>query len=698
MKETHDPSHAPPEGERSIHWWLTTLIALFAVGILIRHAASYLPYIMDDALISLRYARRLIEGHGLTWSGTEHVEGYSNLLWILACAALGRFGVDLIDSTRILGILSSIAAIAAVIHAYPPRRTDRGLPAFVGTLALALSGSIAIWSIGGLEQAFLSGLLAWAMVWCYPLLNEGEGFSLRTVVRPAIPLALICLTRPDGALFTAAACFGLLAARGFRAGVIKAAVLLAVIPFLAYAGQLMFRLIYYGGWVPNSALAKVSFSTRRVSEGLGYVAGGVWLLGLLVPSFWVYRAGSGETIVLRRARFLTVPFVLWTVYVIFIGGDNFVGRRHLTPLVVLLALMAAETFRALLLKKSEREAMRQGASDAPVMTRDIGMKNSEDGKVLDDKDAEIERLQDEVVMVRNRLRRYQLWSAAVFLIALHGFLQHYDPENQRTHKQMWAWTGKEVGIFLSNAFGEKAPLVAVDAGGSVPYFSGLPSLDMLGLNDKWLAQNRPPTFGQGWLAHELGDGGYVLGRKPDLVLFCSPRGKEKPCFRGGEEMQRDRRFRDLYRMVHFESPEPDSFSSIIWLRVEDGKLGIRREDGRLWIPGYVLVEHKKSRVLIEDMKHTGVMVTRDAPATKHRIHLDVGDWRLRVNYKGAPIETQILSGRHNQVLATGSDEVSFTMFRGGDEEVDIEISSPTGRTAIVRDVVLERVERGALFD
>ena len=75
------------------------------VGILILNASYYFPFISDDSLISLRYASRLLEGDGLTWTDGRPVEGYSNLLWVLLVAFIGMFGVDLIDATRILGIL-----------------------------------------------------------------------------------------------------------------------------------------------------------------------------------------------------------------------------------------------------------------------------------------------------------------------------------------------------------------------------------------------------------------------------------------------------------------------------------------------------------------------------------------------------------------------------------------------------------------
>jgi hypothetical protein len=76
----------------------------------------------DDALISLRYARRFLDGRGLTWNDGEWVEGYSNLGWILLTSLLGRTGLDLILVVRILGVTSCVAAVAAVEKA--PRITQ----------------------------------------------------------------------------------------------------------------------------------------------------------------------------------------------------------------------------------------------------------------------------------------------------------------------------------------------------------------------------------------------------------------------------------------------------------------------------------------------------------------------------------------------------------------------------------------------
>ena len=51
-------------------------------------------FLSDDAFISFRYVRNLLEGHGLVFNPGEYVEGYSNFLWILELAAIwGIWGV-----------------------------------------------------------------------------------------------------------------------------------------------------------------------------------------------------------------------------------------------------------------------------------------------------------------------------------------------------------------------------------------------------------------------------------------------------------------------------------------------------------------------------------------------------------------------------------------------------------------------------
>jgi len=64
-------------------------------------------------------------------------------------------------------------------------------------------------------------------------------------------------------------------------------------------------------------------------------------------------------------------------------------------------------------------------------------------------------------------------------------------------------------------------LLAVDAAGKVPFYSGLRTVDMLGLNDEHIAHLPAQYFEAG---HNKHDANYVLSRRPDLIAdWIDPR-------------------------------------------------------------------------------------------------------------------------------------------------------------------------------
>jgi arabinofuranosyltransferase len=333
-------------GARGI-WFVTLLIAL---GLLALHAYRYHPFFVDDAFISLRYAERLIEGHGLTWTDGERVEGYSNLLWVLACAVLGLLGIDLIDAARILGFLGTGAAIAALIWCHRPRGFRDSLPALAGSLGMALAAPLAVWTVGGLEQPLVVGLLAWALVLMLPLIERTSATppSISEILWPGLLFGLLCWTRPDGPLFIASACGTLLVAGRLRGPGWRLALWLALPSVLFISLQLAFRLGYYGDWVPNTAHAKLAFTSHRFATGLGYLWGGlVPLAGLAIPALGQLLTAALVRTERHRTLLWLAPLAVWSTWVIAIGGDVFLGWRHGVVVIVLLAFLAADFWRTL---------------------------------------------------------------------------------------------------------------------------------------------------------------------------------------------------------------------------------------------------------------------------------------------------------------------------------------------------------------
>ena len=87
-------------------------------------------FLCDDAFISFRYTRNLLEGHGLVFNPGEYVEGYTNFLWILELAAIwGVFGLRPEYAAPWLSVAYTVGTVAAILWwvARLPSLQNRGL-------------------------------------------------------------------------------------------------------------------------------------------------------------------------------------------------------------------------------------------------------------------------------------------------------------------------------------------------------------------------------------------------------------------------------------------------------------------------------------------------------------------------------------------------------------------------------------------
>jgi len=567
----------------------TTRTAAFAVapfaGLLLFNINRYWPFLSDDALISLRYARRLLDGHGLTWTAGQPVEGYSNLLWVLMVAFVGLFGVDLVTAVRWLGVIGMIAVL--FVLARECLRDDgtawtRWLPVTLSLSFLALSAPMAVWAIGGLEQPLYAALIAGAIPLAYVVL-EREGRAWPQVVGLSLLLGLLCLTRPDGPLFAATICGVLLGASWFSRSrtLARAAVWILLFPALFVGAQLAFRLAFYGEWVPNTALVKLPRSADRWVLGARYVTAG---LRALAPLSYVAVAGMAALLLLRRTRArascLAALAAVWTTYVAFIGGDIFPGYRHFVPLLVIFAFALAETWRVLMDRLSGRPAMTLVAA-----------------------------------------------AAGLFLLLPFAQRQLTDPQSQRAIRERWEWDCRELALQLKSAFGRQQPLVAVTAAGCLPYWSELPAVDMLGLNDHYLPRHRPDDLADRFIGHDLGDGRYVLERNPDLIVFNVGSG---PHYRSGEELAASAEFHERYVPVVLTT-EFEGFPTILYVNKYSGSagVGLTMTPHRITIPGFLLTGDRVRADLTRDGRPVAHL--RGPASLAFRASEPVTGWQVEVH-------------------------------------------------------------------
>ena len=217
-------------------------------------------FLTDDAFISFRYTRNLLDGHGLVFNPGEYVEGYTNFLWILELAAIwGIFGLRPEHAAPWLSVAYTVATIAAMLWwvVRLPSLRNRGLVGWMALGLLCSSATFAVWtSGGGLETRQFTFFIVTAVV-CLSLYR----YSRRGLLIASLSLAAAALTRPEG-LMLAACCFGWFAVqrvvsdRRINSRLVRDLIPL-VAPFLILvAAHFLFRYAYYGEWLPNTYYAK----------------------------------------------------------------------------------------------------------------------------------------------------------------------------------------------------------------------------------------------------------------------------------------------------------------------------------------------------------------------------------------------------------------------------------------------------------
>ena len=536
---------------------------LAALGLLGANIASWWPHLSDDALISLRYSERLLGGHGLTWTDGERVEGYSNLLWVLLCAALGGLGIDLIVAAQLLGVLAAVGCVAVVGHTLW-RGPATGV--LLGAGATALSAPLAGWSIGGLETPLSALLIISAVAALVPAVDT-QTTTIKAVYPASGLLALACLTRPDAPILVAALVGGWWLAVGQNRAAARSAFVLALIPALATIGQILFRLHYYGEWVPNTAHAKVhAVDAVRIESGLRYLLtwadASQWLL--LGAGLGLLGSGTGT----RQVRRLLVPVVgVWVCWVVSVGGDHFSGWRFWVVLGPVLGLLLGSGTGAL---------QRRWPALTPV------------------------------------LLLLSLPAGAAFWQA-----QQEAPRMAQIRYGGWVLEQEAVGKTLAAAFAPQRPLLATAAAGGVPYWSGLPALDILGLTDAHIAKT---TASSGMIGHEVSDIPYVLTKKPDIVMICAARGGRSPCIPQEHALLDNSDFQIHYRMIRIQL---DDMITEPWVRIDSPALGIVWEKDTIELPGWLLSGASDQAAVPED---SGVLSLTLREPVRLELPLPPGTW------------------------------------------------------------------------
>ncbi len=323
----------------------TLLLGLLAIAIGVAGAVRF-AWTADDAYISFRYARNLVNGLGLVYNAGERVEGYSNFLWTLWCAVGLRFGFAAETWANASGIACFAATIGLLAWLTARRAGAGGAWAFpLAACALAVERDAWVFATSGLETAAFTLLAVAGYAALVPIGGTGspERANDRRAALAALALGMATLTRPDGAVFavTGGVWVACVARSRLRTTMAYGAVLAVILG--AYAA---WKLQVFGALLPNTYYAK-SAGVAWWDQGLAYVAlylrkvpvlavGPLLATGLAV---WEWRRGRSaesrerEPSASRLApeALLAVAFAAaHTASVARVGGD-FMFARFMIP-------------------------------------------------------------------------------------------------------------------------------------------------------------------------------------------------------------------------------------------------------------------------------------------------------------------------------------------------------------------------------
>jgi arabinofuranosyltransferase len=482
---------------RSIRDWEENkrVIILFVLGFSLALVYFFRKYLTDDAFISFRYLENFLNGHGLVYNIGERVWGYTNFLWTIILAPFVKLGFDPVLISRILGIFFNSASLVLVITFYSKSNLEIRKWGWAAGLLLASSGAFVVQSLSGLETSFFSFLVLLTARSYSIYLQKKKTSQLYWI---GILAAAAAMTRPEGYFI-----FGLLVLHflyEFRTQGLFLWTSLRI-PLLIFGAFMSLFLtwayLYYSAFWPNSISAKVGMSGEQILRGLHYlkvfaVVHPFPLLILLLSLLFFKRT----EVIHRFMIFLSLYFVFFNILV---GGDFMIGYRLFHVMITFSYLLLPFVFACL----SER------------------------------------------IRAFNWKAQSAVYVLIAFILLVNLALSILDPHIRYADSQYYVYNGIKVGKWMRENF-EPGTLVATNNAGTIAFYSRLPIVDMMGLNDKVIAHRK--DMPKEWKGNEKGYGRYVLARKPDYIMLGPVPGTDVPRWLSDTEIFESKDFWINYRL------------------------------------------------------------------------------------------------------------------------------------------------------
>jgi arabinofuranosyltransferase len=452
--------------------WTILVVALIAGGIVF---AWINRHVEDDAFITFRYSKHLVEGLGPVWNPDQCVEGYTNFLWMLLMAIPLALGMDPVLPATVIS-LTALALNLWLLFVISRRQTESAEKGFWTWLPIVFSHTLLIFSTSGMETAF-NGLLWTLALWqLQPMLRGNKIPSARGLWLLGLTASLAVMSRPEGGLLVIACGLAVfiwlyIARHGIwnKLWHYCAAVALPLAPWLVW------KVSFYGHLLPNTFFVKTGSGSMAI--GWQYC-----LIFLLVCGAWIPELVIRTTNVLKRWNFDVFMIVTgglagcFLLYMLLAGGD-YLEFRMMVPVLPIVILWPAWRLARKALK------MRQIVLSACAMVAIA------------------------LIWGQGHGRFFKIWYLNPAVHVVDGEAQFMSFADQ----------GKALGALLEH---DGSIRLAIGACGAIPYYSGFYGIDLYGLNEprnEFIGYGTGYSPGHGQLAHF----DFIKLRRPHLIsLRC----------------------------------------------------------------------------------------------------------------------------------------------------------------------------------
>ncbi|MBN1901536.1 glycosyltransferase family 39 protein [Candidatus Sumerlaeota bacterium] len=273
--------------------------------------------LMDDAMISMTYARNFAHGNGLVWHPEgKKVEGYTNLLWASFMALLHLPPLDISQVSlgiQIAGLIFLFINLVIVMKICD-KFVEKYSPTSLAALALtAFYLPLNNWGLQGMEASLLTLLLNLAVLATLTSLQYRESSLAAFILLGIGTLARLDMVVP----YLAFLLFLLLLDTRNKNTVLIWSI---IILFLSVGSQTIFRFFYYQDFLPNAYYLKMT----GIPLKMRIIRGGIALLLFIWKFNWVLFFLPLLGLKHIRERKILLPFILilfQLIYSVYAGGD-----------------------------------------------------------------------------------------------------------------------------------------------------------------------------------------------------------------------------------------------------------------------------------------------------------------------------------------------------------------------------------------